>query len=297
MQTTDIRNTTAFAGYGVEDSTLASAAVKLSGGIERPAMSGKPTALTVDKDIEEFNGNAAVKDIYALLTLFSITAQRTRTACRDMRQTELDAFQVAAESAADAIREASRQRFIGSVLGGAASCVSGIAQMGIGAKGLRQNSQAAKLQTDATAATQRANAEMKFAAEAELKFAAGTPEAAIANVHRAKAEQFNQNASKLMSDAQTLTAKSYSIPLLGNGVSSLVTGAAQIGKGGFDWRAADEDAKRMVFETQSRICENRMQAEERVMQDRHAEMQDLREKLNAIAQSRLETNRTVARNL
>jgi hypothetical protein len=283
MQIFDTRNSAAFAGYGHED-------LPASGGTN-PSLSnvtsGAQGALPRGMDVRDSGVNGGVFDVYALLKLFSVTAQRTRTACRNMRQSELDAFQGAAESAAVAIREAGRQRFIGSVVGGIASGIGGIAQMGIGIHGLKQTAQATKLQQEAVASEKLASAELTLAAS----------ETPNVDIHRGNAERYAEVAQSLREESQKCMSKSYAVPLLGSAASGLVNGVAQAGKGVFDWRAADEDANRLNFETQSRICENRMQAEEKVMQDRYGEMHDLREKLSSIEQTRLESNRTVARNL
>lgn len=231
----------------------------------------------------------SVNDIYALMTLFSKTAQQARTACRHMRQEELDAFQDAAELAAQAMREAGHHRFVGSLISGGAQCFGAVASMAGGVWSMANTFKANDLQ--ARAAT------CERSADHFLKSASGAAHDVDGQALRSYAHTMKNDAVQHTSDSNGLMNHSYNLSMMSGGMSGLAGGAAASSKAVFDLSAAEEDAKRLIFETQSRVCENRMQAEERVMQDRYAELQDLREKLNAIAQSQLESNRTIARNL
>jgi hypothetical protein len=239
--------------------------------------------------VQSHANGISVSDIYALMTLFSKTAQQARTACRHMRQEELDAFQDAAELAAQAMREAGHHRFVGSLVSGSAQCFGAVASMAGGAWSMANTVRANDLQ--ARAATCERNAD-HF-----LKSASGAAHDADGQALRSYAQTLKNDAVQHTSDSHGLMNNSYNLSMMSGGMSGLAGGAAASSKAVFDLSAAEEDAKRLIFETQSRVCENRMQAEERVMQDRYAELQDLREKLNSIAQSQLESNRTVARNL
>jgi hypothetical protein len=252
------------------------------------ALGGNSTQLRATPRGSEANG-MSVNDIYALMALFSKTAQQARTACRHMRQQELDAFQDAAGLAAQAMREAGQHRFVGSLLSGGAQCFGAVASMAGGVWSIANTLKANDLQNKA--------ATCERSAEHFLSTASGAANPVEARALESYAQAMKNDAIRHSGGSQTLLNHSYNLSMMSGGMSGLAGGAAASSKAVFDLSAAEEDAKRLIFETQSRVCENRMQAEERVMQDRYAELQDLREKLNAIAQSQLESNRTVARNL
>ncbi|MCY1311373.1 hypothetical protein D9M70_616640 [compost metagenome] len=62
-------------------------------------------------------------------------------------------------------------------------------------------------------------------------------------------------------------------------------------------KAAEHDAKRSEMEAQAKVHESGMQQASEMAQQMMDVIRDMRDKLSAIEQSRLETNRGIARNI
>ncbi|WP_052097207.1 type III secretion system translocon subunit SctB [Achromobacter sp. RTa] len=90
-------------------------------------------------------------------------------------------------------------------------------------------------------------------------------------------------------------AKSYSDK--GAGISGVASGIGTIVNAAQERKAAEHDAKRSELEAQSKVHESGVQQANEMAQQMMDVIRDLRDKLSAIEQSRMETNRGIARNI
>ncbi|MGY6268544.1 type III secretion system translocon subunit SctB [Achromobacter denitrificans] len=90
-------------------------------------------------------------------------------------------------------------------------------------------------------------------------------------------------------------ARSYSDK--GAGVSGVASGIGTMVNAAQERKAAEHDAKRSELEAQSKVHESGMQQASEMAQQMMDVIRDIRDKLSAIEQSRMETNRGIARNI
>lgn len=84
---------------------------------------------------------------------------------------------------------------------------------------------------------------------------------------------------------------------MGGGVSGIAGGIGSMVNASQERKAAEHDAKKAELEAQSKVHESGMQQASELAQQMMDVIRDVREKLAAIEQSRMETNRGIARNI
>lgn len=221
----------------------------------------------------------AEADIYAVMALFQQLAQQMRTSSRELRASEQSKQIGELKNAAQEIRNAAQERFTGAVIAGALQIAAGATQIGFGVASGAMGFKAARAEYKAT----------------QLKTEAGQ----ISGVAGAKAQraELRNQALNLETSAKQSTAYSAGLKSGGDGAAGMLGGMGHIAQAAKDRDAAEHDAKRSEFEADAKVHdEARAQANEQ-MQHMLDTIRDVREKLGAIEQSRLETNRGIARNI
>ena len=84
---------------------------------------------------------------------------------------------------------------------------------------------------------------------------------------------------------------------LGQGASGITGGIGSMVQAGFDRAASAKDAERAELEASAKVFESGVQHANDLMQQMMDVIRDVRDKLGAIEQSRVETNRGIARNV
>lgn len=104
-----------------------------------------------------------------------------------------------------------------------------------------------------------------------------------------------QQAGVVASGGSESLAKSYSDK--GAGYAGVASGIGTMVNAAQERKAAEHDAKRSELEAQSKVHESGMQQANELAQQMMDVIRDVRDKLSAIEQSRVETNRGIARNI
>lgn len=107
---------------------------------------------------------------------------------------------------------------------------------------------------------------------------------ALQGVTLAKGGQFAESQAKKQSD-------------IGGGLSGIAGGIGSMVNASQERKAAEHDAKKSELEAQSKVHESGMQQATEMAQQMMDVIRDVRDKLGAIEQSRMETNRGIARNI
>lgn len=84
---------------------------------------------------------------------------------------------------------------------------------------------------------------------------------------------------------------------IGGGLSGIAGGIGTMVNASQERKAAEHDAKKSELEAQSKVHDSGMQQASEMAQQMMDVIRDVREKLSAIEQSRMETNRGIARNI
>lgn len=84
---------------------------------------------------------------------------------------------------------------------------------------------------------------------------------------------------------------------LGQGAGGITGGIGSMVQAGFDRAASAKDAERAELEASAKVFESGVQQANDLMQQMMDVIRDVRDKLGAIEQSRIETNRGIARNV
>ncbi|MFJ3463704.1 type III secretion system translocon subunit SctB [Achromobacter spanius] len=107
---------------------------------------------------------------------------------------------------------------------------------------------------------------------------------ALQGVTLAKGGQFAESQAKKQSD-------------IGGGLSGIAGGIGSMVNASQERKAAEHDAKKAELEALSKVHESGMQQATEMAQQMMDVIRDVRDKLGAIEQSRMETNRGIARNI
>ncbi len=291
-----------------------------------PADSGKAEAAAALARLQALNDAQVGADIYAYMALFQQMAQQMRNTARTQRTTEMQAQVSALQNAAQEMKNAAAQRFIAALVSSGTQIVSGLVQMGGSSLAASKSIKGAKMEYDANKGLQGAAQpeitgissptdvtrngasvarQATFTAPAGAGTNAGnwqdTPVATLAQEQAAmknlqglpKPTDFGA----MLKDAKVLSAEGTKIAGLTQGLSGLVGGLGS-GTAAFFTREADaRDAAKMELETQARVHEAAVQHANDTMQQMMDVIRDVRDKLQAIEQATVETNRGIARNI
>lgn len=217
----------------------------------------------------------ATTDIYAVMALFQKLAQEQRTAAREVRHNEMQAQVSTLQSAADEIRNAAKDRLVGAI-------VSGVMQIGAGAMQIGGATMSLKA---SAGALKDFRTSQKPPMEIEMQDLSGGKPTQPAHTPMSTAELGNltQQASAYSSGA--------------DGASKVATGIGGMASGIAEFSAAQHDADKARLEAKAKAHEAATQQAGDVMQQMMDVIRDVRDKLNAMEQSRSETTRGIARNI
>lgn len=208
-------------------------------------------------------------DIYSVMALFQKCAQEMRNQAREVRNSETQAQVASLKNAAQEIRNAAEDRLQQAIIQGSFQIAGGVTSIGMSVAGGILSAKSIKSGGEVDHAT-GARLDPKTNAPIDLKI-----------VQDSKL-QGNWGAG-LSSSAQSA-----------GGIFSSV--GSMIGAGR-EQAAAEHDAKKSELESDARVHEQSVQQANELMQQMMDVIRDVREKLGAIDQARIETNRSISRNV
>jgi hypothetical protein len=246
---------------------------KLLGGLRSGTTEGTP-APGDDERSEPADMDAALQaaqddlatDMYAFMAMYMKIAQQMRTSAREQRAAELQSQMTSLENAAEHMLQAAQERFNAALTSGIFQIASGAISIGSALGTLRAMSKAGKA-PDAvpgddginTASTKKVGPDLSPGSEFMV---------------RLKAKQD-----------------------FASGGAQVLSGIGGIASGSLEQQAAQEDAAAKQDEAAATAAQARRDAAQEVMQTMAETIKDIREKLAAIVQSQIETNRGIARNI
>ncbi|MGN6580389.1 MAG: type III secretion system translocon subunit SctB [Bordetella sp.] len=271
--------------------------------LDIPGANGRKDAGGANEAMKNLNSETMATDIYSVMALIQKLAQEQRNSARAIRDSNLEQQVSQMKSAADEIRNAAQDRFVGAVVAGAMQIAGGVVQMGSAVASGIKSAQAASKLTEANQASKSAvNAQNDIM---ELR------QNSKGLVDKELRQEFSQrigdlkkqsnldtaNANFLKSQADDLSTKAGNRQAFGQGASGLLGGIGGIVNASQERKASEHDAKKSELETSAKISDTNMQQANDFMQQMMDMIRDVRDKLSAIEQSNVETNRGIARNI
>ncbi|MEG1767089.1 MAG: type III secretion system translocon subunit SctB [Comamonas sp.] len=221
--------------------------------------------------------NQTSADIYSFMALFQKMAQEMRNTSRTQRTAELQSQTSALQSAASEMKSAAKSRFVGAIVQGSMQIAGGLAQAGLSARAASKTLQGSQMKSEGKGMLtelKEGSASMGPARQAALKADGGAliSQSKIAEAAASRAQGYAQAAG--------------SASALGNMIGS-----------GFTLKADLHDARRAELEAQASVHGTAVQHANDNMQQMMDVIRDVREKLQSMQQSAVETNRGIARNI
>lgn len=256
-------------------------------------------------------------DIYAIMGLIQKSAQEMRNVNREIRAGELDAQVGEFLSAADDMQEAATFRLAAGIVQGSvqmlaagAQAVGSIRAAQKSAQAMNPQSQAAQLKDSAQKMNDCA---AKFTTEAQdLRTQAGVAKSrttvqnlqAKAQAAEGKADYLRTNArsmDKMVADKQAqvdgFNESARSLSSNGDTAGKLLGGLGEIATSGLKFAADSADASARRHEARAKLHESASAGANEMMQQMMDVIHDVKDKLDSIDQSRIETTRDIARNI
>jgi hypothetical protein len=221
-------------------------------------------------------------DIYAAMALFQKFAQEVRNSNREIRTSELQASVQSLMDAAQQMKEAAALRLAAGIVSGVSQVVAGATQVVGGAMSMIQGGRAAAKSNEASPLAN----EGKFGIDAKGDKISVEQQASS----QAKADTLGSQASALNRSATMWSEGA-------GGAAKMIGGVGQIAQSVLEHQAALKDAKKAELEAQSKKHDAAMQAANEMMQQMMDVIRDIREKLQSIDQARIETNKTISKNV
>ena len=217
-------------------------------------------------------------DIFAFMAIFQKIAQEQRNSARETREVQMHAQIGTMLEAAKNMETAATARFN-------AALVQGIVQIGSGCLSIAGGV-----------------ASMKAGAKAETKsqdmIKSGRQHTVDTNMSPKEAkvhmQGVNAEANKI---SQAGANKAQSINIGTQGASSIAGGIGTIASAGFTLQADKLDAENKKLDAAGKLHESAKDKANEMMQAMQDIIRDIRDKLSAIEQSAIETNRGIARNI
>ena len=213
-------------------------------------------------------------DITTFMALFQQLAQQMRNTARTQRSADMQAQVTALQGAAAQMKDAAQSRFIAAMIQGTAQVVGGLAQAGFSMLSARRSLEG--ISKDAAGRADLNQAKTATPSERSILHKQGLAameEGKKFHAYAARHQSFSQASGGVVSGTATLFSTFYT-------------------------READEaDARRSELEVQARVFETGVQHANDTMQQMMDVIRDVRDKLQSIQQSAIETNRSIARNI
>ena len=196
-------------------------------------------------------------DMYTLMALMQQMAQQQRSSARELRNSEMQAQISTLQDAAQEIRNAAADRLTGAILSGVMQMAAGAIQIGGAAMSFSRTSDALK--------------------DFKTSSTTGTP-------------MTDQQLSGALGKANAFSTGA-------DGASKIGTGFGQMLNATMEQQAAGHDADKATKEAGAKAHEAQTQQAGDLMQQMQDILRDIRDKLSAMEQSRIETTRGIARNI
>jgi|GEM_PF-460236 len=271
--------------------------------LDVPGANGRKDAGGANDVMKNLNNETVSTDMYSVMALIQKLAQEQRNSARAIRDSNLEQQVTQLKSAADEIRNAAQDRFVGAVVAGAMQIAGGVVQMGSAVASGIKSAQAASKFSEANQASKSAAAAQNEIADLN-RSAKGLVDKDLKGEFNQAIDKFqNQsrldklNAKFLESQASDLSSQAGNRQAFGQGASGLLGGIGGIVNASQERKAAEHDAKKSELETSAKIADTNMQQANDFMQQMMDMIRDVRDKLSAIEQSNVETNRGIARNI
>ena len=226
--------------------------------------------------LKSLEGSAEM-DVYALMSLFQKVSQDQRNAARQERAASLGAQESSLRDAAEQIIKAAEDRFQGALAAGLSQIFGGALSVGMGAAAIHQGI------AGAAKANEAAKLEIKGTTLNANKMGTGN--------------QLLEQAEDLKTLASNHNAWAGALPTMGQGMSGMVGGIGSVTQANFERSAAEHDAQRARLEADAKVAEQGVQQANEIMQQMLQVIQDIRDKLGTVQQSRTESTRGIARNI
>lgn len=271
--------------------------------LDIPGANGRKDAGGANEAMKNLNSDTVSTDIYSVMALIQKLAQEQRNSARAVRDASLEQQVTQLKDAANEIRHAAQERFIGAVVAGAMQIASGAIQMGSAvASGVKSAQAASKLSEADKLSKGAANAQNDIM---ELR------QNSKGLVDKELRQEFSQrigdlkkqsnldtvNAKFLQNQAGDLSTQATNRQAFGQGASGLLGGIGGIINASQERKAAEHDAQKSEMEANAKISDTNMQQANDFMQQMMEVIRDVKDKLGAIEQSNVETNRGIARNI
>lgn len=268
-----------------------------------PGANGRKDAGGANEVMKNLNSDTVSTDIYSVMALIQKLAQEQRNSARAVRDASLEQQVTQLKGAADEIRNAAQERFVGAVVAGAMQIAGGAIQMGSAVASGIKSAQAASKFSEANQASKSAAAAQNEIADLNRN-AKGLVDKDLKGEFNQAIDKFqNQsrtdklNAKFLESQANDLSSKAANRQAFGQGASGLLGGIGGIVNASQERKAAEHDARKSELEANAKISDTNMQQANDFMQQMMEVIRDVKDKLGAIEQSNVETNRGIARNI
>lgn len=206
--------------------------------------------------------NQVSADIYAFMALFQQMAQQMRDTARTQRTTEMQAQVTSLQNAAEQMKTAAAERFSAAIAQGAMQIAGGLMQAGMSAASVNNTVKGAQMQNQADGMSPKA-----------------------------------VQLTGIKVDAAKLTATGQAQMNYGQAMSGISAGMGGMIGASFTLAADKADAAKMQLETQAKVQETAVQHANDMMQQMMDVIRDVRDKLQSIQQSAIETNRSISRNI
>lgn len=240
----------------------------------------KPTLFTFAPSTMEHLGSLGetqtTADIFNFMELFQRLAQQMRNTARTQRTADMQSQVKALESAAAEMKSAAKSRFIGAVLQGSMQIAGGLMQIGFSSASAKNTIKSARSEAGAKTKMDLSKSEGKEPDMRETLVKESREDMALSKIQGATAQKH----------------QSYS-----QASGSIASGLGGMVGAGFTLEADLHDARRTELESQSKTFETAVQHSNETMQQMLDVIRDVRDKLQSMQQSALETNRSISRNI
>ena len=220
-------------------------------------------------------------DIYSFMALFAQMAQSMRNSARATRTAEANMEINAKLLAADKMAAAAEKRFVSSIIQGVAQIVGGAIQFGASVASVGFTASGAK--SDAAGRTMLKEVEV-----------GGAPNP-VSGVRMGPNKQLTMTteAQTMIAGAAKTSAIGSALTGSGTGASSMLGGVGTVASASTTKEADAEDQARARLDVQAKVHETAVQHSNEIMQQTMDIIRDVREKLQAMEQAALETNRKI----
>ncbi len=235
-------------------------------------------APTTMEHLGSLGSNQISADIAGVMLLFQKLAQQMRDTARTQRTSDMQSQVTALQGAASKMKDAALSRFTAAVVQGAIQIASGAVQIGMSTYAAKQSIKGLKQDTagkDMLDQARKGGKTMGEPQKVELR-TAGKELKFQGAVSKATGEKFQS---------------------ISQGLASMSTGLGSMIGAGITLQADLADAQRAELDVLAKVSETGVQHGNDTMQQMLDVIRDVKDKVQSIQQSAIETNRTISRNI